>query len=178
MRLLFGENKEKTIQYIKEVSYSEAFELIKADNGVHEVIDLGDPGTYIRIYIDIDSLAKEDPLEMAFELLNKTFKCSNTDWAVCTGNREGKWSYHFLSKKYKIEINLLRIMLIQLSETYSWIDHSSICIAMNSKNELVYLRLPNQSKHSINKPARPLEILQGELKDFFVTRTDDLIRWH
>lgn len=174
MKVLVSESIDKQIQDIKDISYETVFQQIKQDMNYHEVIDGGNPKQLVRVYFDIDGYESVNPLQEMLEILNTTFCCSNEDWAISNGSREGKWSYHILSKKYKIEIQKLRNLTFNLNKRYKSIDSSGLFISMNSNNDYIFLRFPNQSKHSINKPAPPMKLIQGSLEDFFVTDTSNL----
>ena len=100
------------------------------------------------------------------------FKTCNDDWAICCGSRDSKISYHIMSKKYKMSLNDIRILANKIDKPY--IDTTAYWFSMNYSYDEGSLRLPNQSKHSINKEGTPMKILQGDISDFFVTETDTL----
>lgn len=175
MKVLVSESKNKQTQIIKDIQYETIYNQIKEnDMNYHEVIDAGNPNQLVRIYFDIDDYQNTNPLQNVMELINTFFNCENEDWAISDGSREGKWSYHILSKKYKISIQKLRDLTSKFKEKHISFDYSSLCISMESINDYIFLRFPNQSKHSINKPAPPMKIIQGELKDFFINQTSNL----
>jgi hypothetical protein len=170
MKVLASESRDKKIQNILEIPYEDVLKGIEADQNWHEVVAAYDPKVLVRAYFDIDCAQKEDPLKPALGALNAVFGCSDADWAVSCGSREGKFSYHILSTKYCLPLQDLRRLTFKLNAEHAWFDVSAICISMTATHENLFLRFPNQSKDSINKPAPPMKILQGDLKDFFVTQ--------
>ena len=83
-----------------------------------------------------------------------------------------KISYHIISKKYKMNLNELRILARKIDKPY--IDTSAYWFSINYPYDEGSLRLPNQSKNSINKDGSPMRILQGEIQDFFITDISNL----
>lgn len=173
MKILLSESIDKKIRVIKEIPYETVMENLIHDNNWHEVIDAYDPNNKVRVYFDIDGYKlEEDPLQKTLEELNTTFNCSNEDWAISCGSRDDKFSYHVVSKKYCIRLSVLRNITTHLHSKYKWIDCTLLFINMFAIDEYLFFRLPNQSKDSINKPAPPMKIIQGELKDFIITELE------
>ena len=153
-------------------------ERIKTDHGYHEVIPMMNNKNVLRVYIDIDVIGGDPTaiLTQSLEVLNAHFKTLDTDWAICSCNRaEGdkfKISFHIMSTKYSMQLNNMRALAkqmptLKMDESVYWFD-------INDHEDNGYMRLPNQTKNSINKPAPPLEIIQGHLSDFLVTDTTGL----
>lgn len=177
MRILFSETNRLT-QDIRDIEYPDALKRIETDNKLFELIELYNQNAFIRVYFDIDCYQTENPLENVLEIINNHFQTSNEDWAICDGSREGKWSYHILSRKYKITIRKLRHILMKCNKMNPSFDYSCICISMQSIDENTFLRFPNQSKDSIQgKYGPPMKVIQGNLSDFFVTQTENLEEW-
>jgi hypothetical protein len=174
MKVLASESHDKQVQNILEIPYEDVLKGIENDQNWHEVIAAHDPKVSVRAYFDVDCAQKEDPLKIALEVLNSEFKCDDADWAVSSGSRPDKFSYHILSKKHCLPLQDLRRLTFKLNAEHAWFDVSAICISMTASHENLFLRFPNQSKDSINKPAPPMKILRGNLKDFFVTQVSGL----
>lgn len=176
MKILCGESEDKQQRKIMDIPKDILIELIKTDYGLHEVIDMFDPSIELRIYFDIEAYNVDSikVLEESFEILNKYLKTTNDEWAISSCNREDKTSYHILSKKYKISLIHLRLLANDLHKELSYIDTSAYWFSMGYCADEGSLRLPNQSKKSINKEGPPLIILQGSLEDFFVSSFDNL----
>jgi hypothetical protein len=174
MKVLVSESKDKQIQNIINIPYEEVLRGMETDNNWHEVIFGYDLNIKLRVFFDIDYYEKEDPLDLALKEINEIFKCNNDDWAISCGNREDKFSYHILSKKYYMTLKNLRKLNNNLNYKNKFFDNSTFCISMMANNENLFFRFPNQSKNSINKSGQPMNVIQGELKDFFVTKTEEL----
>jgi len=176
MKILLSESVDKKKRIIEDIPYNIVLENLNKDNNWIEVIDAYNQHNKLRLFFDIDGYdLKEDPLKKALEELNSIFNCSNEDWAISCGNRENKYSYHILSKKYCIELSKLRNITSNLNSKYKWFDHTLLFISMFAIDEYLFFRLPNQSKNSINKPAPPMKIIQENLKDFILNEIKDLI---
>lgn len=187
MRVLTFESPDKKQQIIEEISYDDLLLKLKEDHGWHEVINGFNQNTQVRVYFDLDSHiltsnsrihlvpdTKDSTLRQVLEEISMIFKCSSDDWAISDGCREDRISYHIMSKLYRISIKELRRITYNLHAKFPSIDYSVVCISMNSINDLLFFRLPNQHKGAVNKPAPPMKIIQGELKDFIVTWTEGL----
>ena len=175
MKILLSEVKNKLTREIIELSREEVLEGMVVDNFWHEVIEMYYPYTKIRLFFDVDAGPKaEHVLEKSLETLNRQFGTVDADWAISCGTRPTKISYHILSKRYRITLDDLRKITAKLKGQHSWFDDTLLYISLESNHELGFLRLPNQSKDSINKPAPPMRILQGGLADFLVTDIDCL----
>ena len=175
MKILISESKNKLTREIINLSREEVLCAIETDHNWHEVFEMYSSNTNVRVFFDIDAYIKsEQVLEKTLDLLNTTFKSKNEDWAISCGSRDKKVSYHILSKKYKITLESLRAISAKLKAIYSWFDDTLLYIYLESNHELGFFRLPNQSKDSVNKPAPPMRILQGELSDFLITDIEEL----
>ena len=180
MRILYGETNNKSIRSFLSLTKEEVLRRIEADHGYHEVIPMIDNNVLLRVYIDTD-LYGTDPqavLEDSLQALNAYFKTTDSDWAICSCNRpdgdQYKISYHIISKVYCMKLEDMRKAGSQLKARGLHMDESVYWFDLNDHEDNAYLRLPNQTKHSINKPAPPLIILQGELSDFLVTDVSGL----
>lgn len=71
-----------------------------------------------------------------------------------------------------MSLSSLRILARKIDKPY--IDSSAYWFSMDYAYDEGSLRLPNQSKNSINKEGTPMRILQGDIQDFFVTETENL----
>jgi hypothetical protein len=175
MKILLSEAKNKLTREIVELSREEVLKGMVVDNFWHEVIEMYYPDIKIRVVFDVDAGSKaEHVLEKSLEAINRQFGTVDADWAICCGSREKKVSYHILSKRYRITLDDLRKITTKLKSQHSWFDDTLLYISLESNHELGFLRLPNQSKDSINKPAPPMTILQGDLPDFLVSDIDCL----
>jgi hypothetical protein len=176
MRVLVSESKDKVARKVINIPKQHLIQLLQIDNGYHEVIPMEDPSLPLRVYFDIEDYNKDDMLQEVLTTLNNVFKTNNDDWAISCGSRkienDYKISYHIMSKKYKMSLNDLRSLSNKLDKPY--IDNSAYWFSMNYCYDEGSLRLPNQSKSSINKEGVPMKILQGEIQDFFVTQTEGL----
>jgi hypothetical protein len=176
MKILLSEAKNKLTREIIELSREEVLEGIVKDQGWVEVFEMYYPSSTVRLFFDVDfaGTATENILDLSLKAINATFGTTDADWAICCGSREKKVSYHILSKRYKITLEALRKVAAKLKSQHSWFDDTLLYITLESNHELGFLRLPNQSKDSINKPAPPMVILQGDLADFLVTDIEHL----
>jgi hypothetical protein len=69
----------------------------------------------------------------------------------------------------------LRLFVNKLATTPRMFDHTIYYLSsLTVSNEFGYFRLPNQSKNSINKPAPPMRVIQGDIADFIVSEFDGL----
>jgi len=176
MKILCGESEDKQQRKMFEASKEIVLELLKTDNGLHEVIDMFDPSILLRIYFDIEAynIDSKKVLTESLEVLNKYFKTNTDCWAIAECNRIEKASYHICSKKYKISLTNLRLLANHLHKELSYIDTSAYWFSMAYSADEGSLRLPNQSKKSIHKEGPPLTVLQGNLEDFFVCSFENL----
>ena len=174
MKILYGESVDKKQRYMIDLPKPLLIELLEKDRGFHEVIDMLDPNVPLRIFFDIETYDNDEHkiLEESFSILNTYFNCVNNDWAVSSCNRNTKVSYHFMSKKYKTSLNNLRMIANDMKCKY--IDTSAYWFSMGYQSDEGSLRLPNQSKTSINKEGPPMKIVQGTIEDFFVSATENL----
>jgi len=178
MRVLTYESKDKQQQTIEELSYEEVLLGLQEDKGWVEVIDAYDQNTFVRAFFDIDSYKEiQEPLIPILEELNRLFTCTSDDWAISDGSRSGKISYHVVSKRFSLTIKKLRQITYVLHEQFPIVDYSLLCISPMVNHDLLFFRLPNQSKHAIRKPGTPMRIVQGELGDFCVTHIDGLAQF-
>jgi len=175
MKILLSEAKNKLTRDIIELSREEVLEGMVRDQGWVEVFEMYYPSSTVRLFFDVDAGSKADHvLEKSLEAINRQFGTVDEDWAISCGTRETKVSYHILSCLYRITLDDLRKVTAKLKDQHSWFDDTLLYISLESNHELGFLRLPNQSKDSINKPAPPMRILQGGLADFLVTDIDCL----
>ena len=175
MKILLSEAKNKLTREIIELSREEVLEGMVRDQGWIEVFEMYYPYSKVRLFFDIDTkVICDNILELSLKEINTVFGCTDSDWAISCGSRENKISYHILSKKYRITLENLRRITMKLKQKYLWFDETLLYISMESNHEFGFLRLPNQSKDSINKPAPPMAILQGELADFLISDIDSL----
>jgi len=176
MKILLSEAKNKLTREIIELSREEVLEGMVKDQGWVEVFEMYYPSSTVRLFFDVDfaGTTTENILDLSLKAINATFGTTDADWAICCGSREKKVSYHILSKPYKITLEALRKVAAKLKSQHSWFDDTLLYITLESNHELGFLRLPNQSKDSINKPAPPMTILQGDLADFLVTDIEHL----
>jgi hypothetical protein len=157
MKILLSESVDKKKRIIEDIPYNIVLENLNKDNNWIEVIDAYNQHNKLRLFFDIDGYdLKEDPLKKGLEELNSIFNSSNEDWAISCGNRENKYSYHILSKKYCIELSKLRIITSNLNSKYKWFDHTLLFISMFAIDEYLFFRLPNQSKNSMNSWSNSL----------------------
>jgi hypothetical protein len=178
MRILLFESSDKKMQIIEDISYEDLLVKLNDDHGWHEVIDACNQDNCIRVFFDIDSVGSApNVLAPILKELNRIFKCENGDWAISDGSREGKSSYHILSKKYYIKQRRLRAITFTLNQQFPTVDYSVLCISILAKHELLFFRLPNQHKGAVNKSGVPMKIIQGELKDFIVTHIEGLVEF-
>jgi hypothetical protein len=176
MKILYGESEDKLQRNMCYIPKEKLIIMLKTDHGFHEVINMFDPSILLRIYFDIEgyNVDSKKVLDESLDILNNYFKTNSDCWAIAECNREEKTSYHILSKKYKISLSNLRLLGNDLEKKLSYIDTSAYWFSMGYSADEGSLRLPNQSKKSINKDGPPLKILQGELEDFFVCTFDNL----
>lgn len=175
MNVLTFESTNKLHKKIKTISFYEAEKILETDNGLIEVINMRDPTRFVRIYFDIDeSDTTSDPLNKAISMLCDRFQCNRQNWAIATANRNTKLSYHIVSKISSIRISDLRRITLDLEREFPVFDSKILFFGIDDPYESGYFRLPNQSKHVINKVGLPFRIIEGELKDFFVTDVSDL----
>jgi hypothetical protein len=176
MKLLVSLTKDNSSREFIELPYAEVLVGIKSDNGWHEVINMSSSENTVRLYFDIDAynISKESVLRTTLNKLNKRLGCKDSDWAICDGSSGPKVSYHILSRKYKCRLSELRAFHKTLG--LEWVDYSVYTFVRNEPQDQAYLRLPNQSKYSINQAGGPLTVLQGELSDFFIGVLDGLER--
>jgi len=176
MKILLSEAKNKLTREIIELSREEVLEGMVRDQGWVEVFEMYYPSSTVRLFFDVDSRAtsQENILDLSLKAINAQFGTVDADWAICCGSREKKISYHILSKRYKITLDALRKVSAKLKSQHPWFDDTLLYISLESNHELGFLRLPNQSKDSINKPAPPMTILQGDLSDFLLTDIERL----
>jgi len=174
MRVLTYESPDKHIQKIETIPYRNVLAALNEDHGWIEVIDAYDQNNLVRMFFDVDSYSGSDPLTQIMGVLNAMFKCAIDDWAISDGTRKGKFSYHILSKRFSITLKHLRKITSKLHSMHPSIDHTLLFISPLATNELLFFRLPNQSKNTLHKVGAPMHILQGELADFIVTHTSGL----
>ena len=175
MNVLIFESINKVERKIINIPFSEIEKLLETDNGLIEVINMTDPFRVVRIYFDIDQPdISDDPLERVIAIICDVFKCDTSSWAIATANRETKLSYHIVSKTSSIRIVDLRRITLELEREFPVFDSKILFFGIDDPYESGYFRLPNQSKHVINKNGTPFHVIQGVLSDFFVTNVSEL----
>ena len=177
MRVLTFESADKQTCTFKDISNEDALSMMKDDHGLVEVIDAYNQNNRVRAYFDIDAYNIPDPLEQVLAEINAVFKCNTTDWAICEGSRDNKISYHLLSTRFSITLKQLREITFALHKKIPAIDYTLLCISAVANHELLFFRLPNQSKHVLNKKGTPMRIVQGELADFIVMNIQGLVEY-
>ena len=166
---------------IRIVAKEEVLELIKEDHSVYELYFIEDDSILIRAYFDIEKRIKSlkeapDILQNAMNLLCTTFGVTPDTWAICDGTREGRASFHIISKRFCIDLKSLMILSNKLGKENSSLDST----ALKFKNPTPYnynmLRLPNQSKYKrlFHQDGPPLKVIQGRLEDCLITCVDGL----
>ena len=176
MKILISETEDKIQRTIIDIPKEHLVKLLESDHGYHEVIPMEDPSIPLRVYFDIEEYSNKDMLDEVLCILNTIFKTTNEDWAITNGSRQidtqYKISYHIMSKKYKMSLSNLRKLAAKINKPY--IDTTAYWFSINYGYDEGSLRLPNQSKDSINIEGSPMKILQGDIHDFFITDTKDL----
>jgi hypothetical protein len=170
MRILTFESPDKKQQVIEEIAYDDLLLKLKEDHGLVEVIEAYDQNVKVRVYFDLDSTI-EIPLTQVLDELTSIF---NSSWAISDGCREGKYSYHIVSKDLCISLKNLRTITNKLTAKFPCVDYTLLCLSIPVTTELLFYRFPNQSKRTINKSGPPMRIIEGELKDFIVTWIEGL----
>lgn len=173
MKVLVKESLDKKTRTILNIDKTELLKKLNDDNGYHEVICCRNPDSKIRVFFDYDW--NKDFLDTFMKVICEKYHCEQSDWAISCGTREGKVSYHILSKKFYTTIRLMIKIIKQMKKEYPYIDDTILNVDMFDDTECAFMRFPNQSKDGVNKPAPPMKILQGELSDFFVTDIDGLV---
>ena len=175
MKILTYESKNKKERTIVELTETDVENELKEDKGFVEVIPMRNHNIPVRIFFDIDQPnITEDPLERTMEIICKFTGCDVNSWAIASCHRSDKLSYHITSKTHCISIRELRELTKKCSREYSVFDYMGLYFSIEDEMECGYFRLPNQSKKVINKTAPPITILNGNVSDFFVTRTEGL----
>jgi hypothetical protein len=181
MRVLYSETPDKSARSFLTLTKDALLERIKMDHGYHECIPMMNDNI-VRVYLDIDA-GGDNPaaiLRNALDILNSRFDADDADWAVASCNRQEaiyKISYHILSRKYCMKLSALRILAKTLNSMVP-LDFSSYFPYNNDHEDNGYMRLPNQTKNSINKPAPALIVEAGDLWDFLITDTERLVEYH
>lgn len=144
---------------IEEVTVDQALEMLSTDQSLAEVIPSNNRDI-IKPYFDIDDRVspysmKEIVLERSLSEIKKIFGC--TEFAIATSNRPGYISYHIIAQ--------MKMTILEMNEKLKFLK--TIDKTMYS---FKVFRLPGQSKRFNNRPiSPPLQILQGNLRDFFIT---------
>lgn len=174
MRILVSESADKQTRTYINVEPDELLRIIEADYGLHEVIDMHDPDVTVRLFFDVDSEMEDAKRVLAETLyvLNGYYRTANEDWAITDGSRPGMVSYHIYSKKYATSLRNLRRDVEHL--TCPHIDDAVYSFSLFSAKDEGSMRLPNQSKTSINKEGGIHRLIQGDLRDCLVTQTAGL----
>lgn len=175
MLILVSEYKDKSQRKYIDVEPEILLKIIENDYGLHEVINMLDSNIKIRLFFDIELENVDDydiVLHNTLEVLNNFYNTENKDWAITSANINNKASYHIYSKKYCIKLNKIRNDIKTLS--YPTIDEKVYYFSLNFNKDEGSLRLPNQSKKSINKEGGIHRLIQGELKDCLITQINGL----
>ena len=179
MKVMTGCSSAFINRNVREISPEELAIELQTDRSLHEVIDKNAP---VRLYFDVDKDLRPifnfirrnrhiSLMTSVLQTLNRIFHTSDSDWAISNGSRNGKESYHFISKKYYCTISELEA--IYTKNTIPYADKSIII----TKRDMS-LRLPNQSKYvDGRRVAGPAQIKQGEICDFFITNIEGLTHW-
>lgn len=175
MKILTYESKNQQERTVVEMTESELEKELEHDKGLIEVIPMRDHKILVRVFFDIDQPnVSEDPFEKVMEIINKKTGCHKEDWAISKCHRINKLSYHIVSKTHCTSVKELRVLTKKCAREYSVFDYRGLYFGIQDEMECGYFRLPNQSKKSINKDGPPMEIITGNVRDFFVTRTQGL----
>lgn len=166
---------------IRILAKEDVLELIKEDHPVYELYFTEDESILIRVYFDVEKHIKsldEAPsiLQNIMDLLCSEFGVDPDTWAICDGTREGRASFHIISKKYCIDLKTLRALFSKLSKINSTIDPSALSFKNPTPYNYNMLRLPNQSKNRrlFSKYGPPLKLIQGRLEDCLISCVDGL----
>jgi hypothetical protein len=175
MKILTHESKDQQERTVVEMTESELEGELEDDKGLIEVIPMRDHKILVRVFFDIDQpKVSEDPFEKVMQIIYEKTGCRKEDWAVSKCHRIDKLSYHIVSKTHCISVKELRVLTKNCAREYSVFDYRGLYFGIQDEMECGYFRLPNQSKKSINKDGPPMEIIAGNVRDFFVTRTEGL----
>jgi hypothetical protein len=170
MKVLVSESADKkTRQYI-DIPRKVLLEAIKTDNGFHEVIDMADQDKALRLFFDIDWKSSEAPevvLDNVLRQLNLYYFATNDDWAITNGSYNEVCSFHIYSKKHFTTLRQIRQDVKNIDCKY--IDREVYYFTLDYPKDEGSLRLPNQSKASINKVAGVHRLIQGDLDDCIIT---------
>lgn len=180
MRVLVSESVDKKTRTYIDVAPEFLLSMIETDYGLHEVINMYNPYVHVRLFFDVETIFSPNTknidssliLKSTLLTLNNYYKTTNDDWAITTANRDFIASYHIYSTKYCIPLRVLRDDVKTMNCPY--IDDAVYSFSVFSGKDEGSLRLPNQSKSSINKEGGIHTLIQGELKDCLVTQTDGL----
>jgi hypothetical protein len=166
---------------IRIVAKEETLELIKEDHSAHELYFTEDESILLRAYFDIEMVIKsleEAPavLQNAMDLLCSTFGVGPDTWAICDGTREGRASFHIISKKFCIDLKTLRTLMNKLRSINTTFDHTALRFYNKTLYTYNMLRLPNQSKSKplFHQDGPPLKVIQGSIEDCLITCVDGL----
>jgi hypothetical protein len=166
---------------IRVLTKEDVLELIKEDNSVLELYFTEDDSILLRVYFDIEKSIKsldEAPviLQNIMDLLCSEFGVGPDTWAICDGTREGRASFHIISKKYCIDLKTLRALFSKLTKVNSTIDSTALSFKYPTPYNYNMLRLPNQSKYRrlFHQDGPPLKLIQGGLEDCLITCVDGL----
>ena len=174
MKVLVSESIDKRTREYIDVPPEFLLKMIENDYGLHEVIDMGRQDVLVRMYFDIDAEGVDgNVLENVLEVLNQYYGTENDDWAITEANTERKQSYHIYSKKYSIPLNRLWNDVKKMGCCY--IDDDVYSFSIFSQRDEGSMRLPNQSKKSINKDGGIHRVIQGELRDCLITQIVGLV---
>ena len=172
MRVLVSETPDKKTRSYINVEPDFLLKLIENDYGLHEVIDMFNPDMPIRLFFDIDvedigDQPHSEYLTRTLTMLNAYYKTTDSDWTITSANTDKKASYHIYSSKYYTTLKKLRndILLIRCP----YIDGEIYYFSLQSVKDEGSLRLPNQSKGSINKEGAIHRLFKGNLNDCLIT---------
>ena len=106
MKVMTGCSSAFINRNVREISPEELAIELQTDRSLHEVIDKNAP---VRLYFDVDKDLRPifnfirrnrhiSLMTSVLQTLNRIFHTSDSDWAISNGSRNGKESYHFISR--------------------------------------------------------------------------------
>lgn len=172
VRVLVSESPDKQTQQVLTVSVDQLLELLETDYGLHEIIPMCDPDCLVRPFFDVDisggDLDSGSVLDTVLTRLNAVFDCGDESWAIASRCRPEKISFHLVGHTHAVSLRELR-RIAAGADLKDLVDDTVYWPPLWNVHEEGSFCLPNQSKDGINKEGGPLIVLQGSLRDFFVT---------
>jgi hypothetical protein len=174
MLIMFGNTSTRETPDVQEFTKEEVLELMKQDLCLHEFY-YRDENARIKVHFDIDRydriFTRDQILRKSLDAVNTEFGTTDDSWAICEGTRAEKISFHFVLINYYISLKELNKIILKMHRKEFSFDPGYTSINNPSSYKYNLFRLPNQSKsekfNGIKSP--PLQILQGNLQDFFIT---------